>query len=91
MSLFFSLTTPIGIVIGLAISSVYSESSPTALIVQGIFDSASAGILIYMALVDLLAADFMSVRMQNNGRLQIGANVALLLGTGLMTLLAKWA
>ncbi|KAK9993262.1 hypothetical protein SO802_022965 [Lithocarpus litseifolius] len=91
MSLFFSLTTPVGIVIGLAISSVYSESSPTALIVQGLLDSASAGILIYMALVDLLAADFMSKRMQNNGRLQIGANVALLLGTGLMTFLAKWA
>ncbi|XP_065633461.1 zinc transporter 8-like [Quercus suber] len=91
MSLFFSLTTPVGIIIGLAISNVYSESSPTALIVQGVFDSASAGILIYMALVDLLAADFMSERMQNNGRLQIGANVALLLGTGLMTFLAKWA
>ncbi|KAM3683454.1 hypothetical protein ACJW31_12G148700 [Castanea mollissima] len=91
MSIFFSLTTPVGIVIGLAISSGYSESSPTALIVQGAFDSASAGILIYMALVDLLGADFMSERMQNNGRLQIGANVALLLGAGLMTLLAKWA
>ena len=91
MSLFFSLTTPIGIVIGLAISSVYSESSPTALIVQGIFDSASAGILIYMALVDLLAADFMNPRVQSNGRLQIGTNISLLLGAGLMSFLAKWA
>ncbi|XP_004243896.1 zinc transporter 5-like [Solanum lycopersicum] len=91
MALFFSLTTPVGIGIGLGITNVYDENSPTALIVQGIFDSASAGILIYMALVDFLAADFMNPRMQGNGKLQLGANVSLLLGAGLMSMLAKWA
>ncbi|WMV38608.1 hypothetical protein MTR67_031993 [Solanum verrucosum] len=91
MALFFSLTTPVGIAIGLAITNVYDENSPTALIVEGIFNSASAGILIYMALVDFLAADFMHPRMQGNGKLQLGANVSLLLGAGLMSMLAKWA
>lgn len=91
MTLFFSLTTPIGIAIGLGITNVYDENSPTALIVEGIFNSASAGILIYMALVDFLAADFMHPRMQGNGKLQLGANISLLLGAGLMSLLAKWA
>ncbi|KAF8390872.1 hypothetical protein HHK36_023171 [Tetracentron sinense] len=91
MALFFSLTTPVGIAIGIGISNVYDENSPTALIVEGIFNSASAGILIYMALVDLLAADFMNPRMQKNGRLQLGANTSLLLGAGCMSLLAKWA
>ncbi|XP_058763095.1 zinc transporter 1-like, partial [Vicia villosa] len=62
MGLFFALTTPVGIGIGLGISSVYDENSPTALIVEGIFNAASAGILIYMALVDLLAADFFIIR-----------------------------
>ncbi|PHT42789.1 Zinc transporter 5, partial [Capsicum baccatum] len=90
MALFFSLTTPIGIAIGIAITNVYDENSPTALIVEGIFNSASAGILIYMALVDFLAADFMHPRMQGNGKLQLGANISLLLGAGLMSLLAKW-
>ncbi|KAK1326285.1 Zinc transporter 5 [Acorus calamus] len=66
MSLFFSLTTPVGIAIGIGIASSYKENSPTALIVEGILNSASAGILVYMALVDLLAADFMSPRMQCN-------------------------
>ncbi|KAF3775647.1 hypothetical protein EJ110_NYTH49935 [Nymphaea thermarum] len=60
MALFFSLTTPVGITIGIGISSTYKENSPTALIVEGVFSSTSAGILIYMALVDLLAADFMA-------------------------------
>ncbi|MED6216674.1 synaptonemal complex protein zip1 [Stylosanthes scabra] len=91
MATFFSLTTPIGIAIGMGISSVYKENSPTSLIVEGVFNSASAGILIYMALVDLLAADFMSPKLQNNLKLQLGANISLLLGAGCMSLLAKWA
>ncbi|KAL0300945.1 UNVERIFIED_CONTAM: Zinc transporter 1 [Sesamum radiatum] len=91
MTVFFSLTTPLGIGVGIGISSVYKDSSPTALIVEGVFNSASAGILIYMALVDLLAADFMNPRMQSNARLQLGANVSLLLGAGCMSFLAKWA
>ncbi|KAF3967278.1 hypothetical protein CMV_008706 [Castanea mollissima] len=91
MVLFFSLTTPFGIAIGMGISNIYKENSPTALIVEGLFNSASAGILIYMALVDLLAADFMNPRMQSNLRLQLGAHLSLLLGSGCMSLLARWA
>ncbi|WMV14305.1 hypothetical protein MTR67_007690 [Solanum verrucosum] len=91
MAIFFSLTTPIGIAIGFGISTVYSETSPTALMVEGIFNSAAAGILIYMALVDLLAADFMSTRMQDSPKLLMGANIFLLFGAGCMSLLAKWA
>ncbi|CAL9101316.1 unnamed protein product [Musa acuminata var. zebrina] len=91
MGLFFSLTTPVGIAIGTGISSVYNENSPTALIVQGLLDSVAAGILIYMALVDLLAADFMHPRVQSKPKLQFALNVSLLAGAGLMALLAKWA
>ena len=91
MGTFFSLTTPLGIAIGIGISSFYNGNSPTALIVEGIFNSASAGILIYMALVDLLAADFMNPRLQTKTRLQVGVNVSLLLGTACMSVLAKWA
>lgn len=91
MSLFFSLTTPIGIALGIAISSGYNSNSRTALAVEGIFTASSAGILMYMALVDLLAADFMSPRLQNNLRLQLGAYLGLLLGLGLMSTLAIWA
>ncbi|XP_059441352.1 zinc transporter 1-like [Corylus avellana] len=91
MATFFSLTTPLGIAIGIGISSVYNENSPTSLIVEGVFDAASAGILIYMALVDLLAADFMNPRVQSNLKIQLGANISLLLGAGCMSFIAKWA
>ena len=54
-------------------------------------NAASAGILLHMALVDLVAADFMSPRMQSNAKFQFFANVALILGAALMYLLAIWA
>ncbi|XP_043717939.1 zinc transporter 5-like [Telopea speciosissima] len=91
MGLFFSLTTPIGIIIGIGIANIYNESSPTALIVEGILDSAAAGILIYMSLVDLLAVDFMNTKMLTNVKLQIGASISLLVGAGCMSVLAIWA
>lgn len=90
MVLFFSLTTPTGVAVGIGISNIYNVNNPKALIVQGCLLAASAGILIYMALVDLLAADFMNPKMLSNFRLQLGANFALLLGACFMSLLAKW-
>ncbi|KAK4711525.1 hypothetical protein R3W88_006038 [Solanum pinnatisectum] len=90
MVLFFTVTTPSGIAIGMMISKGYNEQSSTALIVQGVLNSASAGILIYMALVDLLATDFMDPKLYTSFKLQISANVSLVLGACCMSLLAKW-
>ncbi|KAD6796113.1 hypothetical protein R6Q59_020008 [Mikania micrantha] len=91
MLLFYSFTTPLGIVIGIAISNTYEEKSRIALIIQGILNAASAGILVYMALVDLLAMGFMKSKVQTSSRLQILAFISILLGLGCMSLLAKWA
>ncbi|KAI3979461.1 hypothetical protein MKX01_001653 [Papaver californicum] len=91
MCAFFALTTPGGIAIGIGITNVYSETSPTALIVQGVMNAAAAGILIYMSLVDLLAAIFMDTKLQENSKLQFLSYVTLLLGAGAMSLIAKWA
>ncbi|RZC47143.1 hypothetical protein C5167_040087 [Papaver somniferum] len=91
MCAFFALTTPAGVGIGIGITNVYSETSPTALIVQGVMNAAAAGILIYMSLVDLLAAIFMDPKLQERGWLQFGSYVSLFLGAGAMSLIAKWA
>ncbi|XP_060201052.1 fe(2+) transport protein 1-like [Lycium barbarum] len=88
---FFSLTTPFGIALGIGLSNVYSENSPTALIVVGLLNAFSAGLLNYMALVDLLAADFMGTKLQNNMKLQSWAYLAVLLGAGGMSVMAIWA
>ncbi|KAF2304341.1 hypothetical protein P3X46_019777 [Hevea brasiliensis] len=91
MACFFAITTPAGIGIGTGISSFYNPQSSGALIAEGILDSLSAGILVYMALVDLIAADFLSKRMSCNFRLQLVSYFMLFLGAGLMASLAIWA
>ncbi|KAM0831709.1 hypothetical protein ACQ4PT_058848 [Festuca glaucescens] len=91
MAFFFAITTPAGITVGAGIASFYNPNSPRALIIEGILDSMSAGILIYMALVDLIAADFLSRRMSCNPRLQVCSYVALFLGALAMSSLAIWA
>jgi len=91
MACFFAFTTPTGIAVGTGISSFYNPNSPRALIIEGTLDSISAGILVYMALVDLIAADFLSKRMSCNFRLQVASYFALFLGAGLMSSLAIWA
>ncbi|KAK9065564.1 hypothetical protein SSX86_014965 [Deinandra increscens subsp. villosa] len=91
MACFFAITTPLGIGIGMIICSFYDPNSPRALVIEGVLDAISAGILVYMALVDLIAADFMSKKMRCNGRLQVVSYIALFLGAGLMALLAVWS
>ena len=88
---FFSTTTPFGIALGLALTKVYQDNSPTALIVVGLLTAASAGLLHYMALVELLAADFMGPKLQGSVKLQLICLTAVLLGAGAMSLMAKWA
>ncbi|QHO38362.1 hypothetical protein HN51_004731 [Arachis hypogaea] len=88
--LFFSITTPFGIALGIGLSRIYKENSPSALITVGMLNASSAGLLIYMALVDLLSTDFMSPRLQNNIKLQFKSYVAVFLGAAGMSVMAKW-
>ncbi|KAL3632339.1 putative zinc transporter 10 [Castilleja foliolosa] len=91
MAFFFAVTTPFGIALGMGLSSTYKENSPRSLITVGLLNASSAGLLIYMALVDLLAADFMGPKLQGSVKLQIKSYAAVLLGAGGMSLMAKWA
>lgn len=91
MVFFFSITTPFGIALGIGLAKTYKENSPSALITVGLLNASSAGLLIYMALVDLLAADFMGPKLQGSIKLQIKSFAAVLLGAGGMSLMAKWA
>ncbi|KAI1661987.1 Zinc/iron permease [Daldinia decipiens] len=56
----FGTTAPIGQAIGLAARNSYDPNSAFGLIIVGVFNSISSGLLIYAALVDLLAEDFLS-------------------------------
>ncbi|KAL6333002.1 hypothetical protein AAG906_020021 [Vitis piasezkii] len=91
MVFFFSVTTPFGIALGIALSKTYKDNSPTSLITVGLLNASSAGLLIHMALVDLLSAEFMGPKLQGSIKLQIKAYVEVLLRAGGMSLMAKWA
>ncbi|CAM6101106.1 unnamed protein product [Calypogeia fissa] len=87
----FAVTTPLGIMVGIGIASTYRANTAKALIVEGLFECASAGILIYMALVALIARDFQSERLRGNRLLQLFSYIALFGGTLAMASLAYWA
>ncbi|XP_059317842.1 zinc transporter 6, chloroplastic [Lycium ferocissimum] len=94
MSFMFSVTTPMGILLGMIIFSMtgYDDSSPNALILEGLLGSLSSGILIYMALVDLIALDFFHNKlMSGQPFLKKVSFVALVLGSTSMSILALWA
>ncbi|KAF2738465.1 membrane zinc transporter [Polyplosphaeria fusca] len=89
----YGLSTPVAIAVGLGIRSSYPPESAATLLANGIFDSISAGILIYTALVELMAHEFMfSPYMQKGpiGRV-LSAYLLMTLGAGLMALLGYWA
>ncbi|KAL3476709.1 Zinc/iron permease [Aspergillus californicus] len=88
----YGLTTPISIAIGLGVRTTYNSGSYTANVVSGVLDAISAGILVYTGLVELLARDFLfdPHRTQDSKRLAFMV-ISMLLGTGIMALLGKWA
>ena len=88
----YGLTTPISIAVGLGVRTTYNPGSFTANVVSGVLDSMSAGILIYTGLVELLARDFLfnPLRTKDNKRIAYMI-ICVLLGTGVMALLGKWA
>lgn len=89
----YSLATPIALAIGLGVRNSYPPESATTLIVNGVFDSISAGILIYTGLVELMAHEFMfSPYMQRASiKTVLGAFFTMCVGAALMALLGKWA
>ncbi|TGJ88388.1 hypothetical protein E0Z10_g294 [Xylaria hypoxylon] len=89
----YAVSTPISIAVGLGIRTTLQPGSANALLINGIFDSISAGILIYTGLVELLAHEFMfNEQMRNAGvKTQLFALLWVATGAGLMAVLAIWA
>lgn len=90
----FAITTPIAIAIGLGVRKTFAPESKTALIANGVFDSISAGILIYTGLVELVAFEFFySKHLAKDPSMKkiLLAFVIMCAGAGLMALLGKWA
>ncbi|KAG9250699.1 uncharacterized protein F5Z01DRAFT_343721 [Emericellopsis atlantica] len=93
MALIFSLTTPLGMAIGIGVLQSFNGNDPTTIIVIGSFDAVSAGILIWIGVAEMLASDWIyDGPMGNAGLLQTCvALFGLVAGMALMSFLGRWA
>lgn len=85
-------STPLGQAIGIGTRSFYSPKSFTGHTVVGVFNALSAGFLIWSALVEIMAPDFISPESwkTNRGVKRYLACVILFIGAFIMSLLPIW-
>jgi zinc transporter ZupT len=85
--------TPIGQAIGLATHTLYSPDSEFGLILVGTMNAVSSGLLVFAALIELLAEDFLSDQSWSilRGRKRVVACLLVLLGAVCMSLVGAWA
>ncbi|KAH9840435.1 zinc transporter 3-like [Teratosphaeria destructans] len=93
MCLLYGITTPIGQAIGLAVQGLYDPQSEVGLLMVGIVNAVSAGLLIYAGLVQMLAEDFLSEKSYDDlqGRKRVEASWAVVMGSMLMALVGAFA
>lgn len=93
MVLAYGTTTPIGQAIGLVIQRWYDPQSMGGLLVVGVMNAVSSGLLLFAGLVQLLSEDFLSegsyVKLQ--GKRRWHAFAAVIGGAVLMALVGAWA
>lgn len=89
----YGISTPLSIAVGLGVRESLSTDGRAMLLVNGIFDSISAGILIYTGLVELMAHEFMFNQDMRRSKISVvlAAFGCMVLGAGLMAVLGKWA
>eukprot|EP00798_Chlamydomonas_sp_ICE-L_P004112 gene4114-14215_t len=93
MILTYGLTVPIGTAVGIAVASTYDDQSITAIAIQGVLNCLSGGMLLYIALIQLLAEEFSreDKACPVSIRVKLGTFAALIFGVFCMCLLANWA
>ncbi|KAK4444155.1 Zinc/iron permease [Podospora aff. communis PSN243] len=93
MVLAFGATTPIGQAIGLVIHRFYDPMSQTGLLMVGIMNAISSGLLLFAGLVQLLAQDFLSKESYKTlrGSKRMQAYLSVLGGAGLMAAVGAFA
>lgn len=93
MALAYGCTTPLGQAIGLATHTLYSPDSEVGLILVGVMNAISAGLLTFASLVELLSEDFLSDASWRylRGKERISACLLVFFGAFGMSLVGAWA
>lgn len=93
MSLAYGTTTPVGQAIGLILHNLYDPASTTGLLMVGITNAISSGLLLFAGLVELLAEDFLSESSYETlkGRRRVEACISVACGALLMAFVGAFA
>ncbi|KFZ08211.1 hypothetical protein V501_06053 [Pseudogymnoascus sp. VKM F-4519 (FW-2642)] len=93
MALAYGCTTPIGQAIGLATRTLYAPGSQVGLLMVGIMNAISSGLLTFTSLVDLMSEDFLSDESWTvlRGRRRVWACLLVFAGAFGMSLIGAWA
>ena len=93
MALAYGATTPIGQAIGIWMHRMYDPNSELGLLMVGITNAISSGLLLFAGLVQLIAEDFLSDRSYETlkGKRRIEASLAVGLGGLLMAIVGAFA
>ncbi|OJD12673.1 hypothetical protein ACJ73_09314 [Blastomyces percursus] len=93
MALLYGCTTPLGQAIGLATHTLYDPDSEVGLVMVGVMNAISSGLLVYSSLVELLAEDFLSDESWRilRGKRRIHACLLVFAGAFAMSLVGAWA
>ena len=93
MALAYGTTTPLGQAIGLFVHNLYDPQSQMGLLMVGVMNAISSGLLLFAGLVELLAEDFLSDKSYETlrGARRLEACAAVVAGSMLMALVGAWA
>lgn len=94
MATAFALITPLGMAIGLGVLKQFNGNDPSTIVAIGTLDALSAGILLWVGVVDMWARDWVNAGGElvdaGVGKV-LRAGLSLLSGMVLMGVLGKWA
>lgn len=92
MVLFYGLTTPTGVAIGVGVHDTYDGNAVGTLVSTGVLDAVSAGILIYDALVNIITPHISCPLFRDTTHARRFLQMLCLwVGAGIMSLIGRWA
>ena len=93
MALAYGTTTPVGQAIGLSVHSLYDPKGTAGLLMVGVMNAISSGLLLFAGLVELLAEDFLSDESYQvlKGKRRLEACAAVVSGSLLMAIVGAFA
>lgn len=89
--LIYSLSAPIGIGVGIGVYDSYNGNGVTENIATGSFDAISAGIILYVAFVQMLAVEFShDIRKAKGATRKAILFIGMWVGAGIMAIIGLW-